>query len=104
MAAPVLPQSTATNGHTNGTTVSPQTYRILVLPGDHVGPEVMKEAVKVLEVIEQKRPNIKFKLTHDIAGGCSMDKHGTPITDEVLRIAKEDVDAILFGSVGGPEW
>ena len=105
MAAPVLPQSTTTNGHTNGSTSSsPQTYHILVLPGDHVGPEVMKEAVKVLEVVEQKRPNIKFKLTHDIAGGCSMDKHGTPITDEVLRIGKEDVDAILFGSVGGPEW
>lgn len=64
----------------------------------------MKEAVKVLEKIEEKRPNIKFQLTHDIAGGCSMDKHGTPITDEVLRIGKEDVDAILFGSVGGPEW
>lgn len=83
----------------------PNTYRILVLPGDHVGPEVMKEAVKVLETIEAKRPSkIKFQLLHEMAGGCSMDSRGTPITDEVLRIAKEDVDAVLFGSVGGPEW
>ena len=103
MAAPVMPGdgSATTNGSSSS---SPQTFRILVLPGDHVGPEVMKEAIKVLETIEQKRPNINFKLTHDIAGGCSMDKHGTPITDEVLRIGKEEVDAILFGSVGGPEW
>lgn len=103
MAAPVLPPSN-TNG-TSSTPSTPETYRILVLAGDHVGPEVMKEAVKVLEVLEAKRPNkIKFKLTHELAGGCSMDARGTPVTDEVLRIAKEESDAVLFGSVGGPKW
>lgn len=103
MAAPVFPPSQ--NGTTNGSSsAGAEEFRILVLPGDHVGPEVMKEAVKVLELIESKRPNIKFKLTHEIAGGCSMDKRGTPITDEVLRIAKDESDGILFGSVGGPEW
>lgn len=103
MAAPVLPPNGA-NGASSAPT-TPETYRILVLGGDHVGPEVMKEAVKVLEVLEAKRPNkIKFKLTHELAGGCSMDSRGTPITDEVLRIAKEESDAVLFGSVGGPKW
>jgi len=118
MAAPILPNktethvpsavnetstiSTSSNG-TNGTSNTSKTYRIFVIGGDHVGPEVMKEAVKVLEVIEAKRPSIKFDLIHEIAGGCSMDQRGTPITDEVMKIA-ETVDAVLFGSVGGPEW
>lgn len=103
MAAPVFPPSQNGTSNTNGTSGT-QEYRILILPGDHVGPEVMKEAIKVLETIELKRSNIKFKLTHEIAGGCSMDQRGTPITDDVLRIAKDEVDGILFGSVGGPEW
>lgn len=106
MAAPVLPSNgeTATQNGTS-TSTGPQTYRILVLAGDHVGPEVMKEAVRVLELLESKRSNkIKFQLTHELAGGCSMDARGTPVTEEVLRIAKEESDAVLFGSVGGPKW
>lgn len=85
--------------------MSSQTFRILVLPGDHVGPEVMAEALRVLDVVETASDGkVKFQYNHQIAGGCSIDKHGTPITDEVLRIAKEESDAVLFGSVGGPEW
>ena len=76
--------------------------KILVLAGDHVGPEVMTEALKVLDVV-QTCTGVKFDLTHDLAGGCSIDKHGTPITDQVLQKAKES-DAVLFGSVGGPKW
>ncbi|KAG9780030.1 3-isopropylmalate dehydrogenase, partial [Aureobasidium melanogenum] len=73
--------------------------------GDHVGPEVMAEALRVLDVVETASDGkVKFQYNHQIAGGCSIDKHGTPITDEVLRIAKEESDAVLFGSVGGPEW
>ncbi|KAI5457186.1 3-isopropylmalate dehydrogenase [Mariannaea sp. PMI_226] len=83
--------------------MSQTTFRILVLPGDHVGPEVMAEALKVLEVVEKHRPNVKFEKTFDLAGGCSIDKHGAPITEEVLKKA-EHGDAVLFGSVGGPEW
>ena len=79
-----------------------KSYKILVLPGDHAGPEVMAEALKVLEVVSSAR-EIKFDLTHELCGGCSIDKHGTAITDEVLQKAKES-DAVLFGSVGGPEW
>ncbi|KAK7417060.1 3-isopropylmalate dehydrogenase [Neonectria punicea] len=79
------------------------TFRILVLPGDHVGPEVMGEALKVLDVIEVLRPTLKFERTFDLAGGSSIDKHGVPITEEVLEKALYS-DAVLFGSVGGPEW
>ncbi|OAA56344.1 3-isopropylmalate dehydrogenase [Niveomyces insectorum RCEF 264] len=81
----------------------PVTYNILVLPGDHVGPEVMAEALKVLDVVERHRPHVKFNRTFDLVGGASIDKHGVPVTDDVLdRAAKSD--AVLFGSIGGPEW
>jgi len=62
----------------------------------------MAEALKVLEVLKETR-GIEFELTHEITGGCSIDRHGTPITDAVLQKASES-DAVLFGSVGGPEW
>lgn len=62
----------------------------------------MKEAIKVIELLEKEK-GIKFELTHEIAGGCSMDKRGKPITQEVLDKAMQS-DAVLFGSVGGPEW
>lgn len=80
-----------------------QSLNILVLAGDHVGPEVMVEALKVLDVVSTARPNLQFNLTHDLAGGCSIDKHGTSVTPAVLAKAK-DSDAVLFGSVGGPKW
>ncbi|KAI8712176.1 3-isopropylmalate dehydrogenase [Fusarium sp. LHS14.1] len=83
--------------------MSPKTLRILVLPGDHVGPEIMAEALKVLDVIEASRPDLRFERDTDIVGGCSIDKHGTPITDAVLDKAVAS-DVVLFGSIGGPEW
>lgn len=79
------------------------TYKILVLPGDHVGPEVVAEALKVLDVVEECRPSIKFERTFDLAGGASINKHGVPITEDVLEKAANS-DAVLFGSIGGPEW
>lgn len=81
---------------------SMSSFKILVLPGDHVGPEVLYEAIKVLKIVESQS-EARFELTFDLAGGCSIDKHGLPITDQVLEEAKES-DAVLFGSVGGPEW
>ncbi|KAH7305856.1 Isopropylmalate dehydrogenase-like domain-containing protein [Stachybotrys elegans] len=80
-----------------------QTFKILVLAGDHCGPEVMAQALRVLDVLEECRPNIKIERTFDLVGGSSIDKHGVPITDAVLQKASES-DAVLFGSVGGPEW
>ncbi|KAF3343097.1 hypothetical protein VdG2_09084 [Verticillium dahliae VDG2] len=78
-----------------------KTFRILVLPGDHVGPEIMAEALKVLDVVQDSRPNIRFERTTDIVGGASIDKHGVPITQSVLDAAKAS-DAVLFGSIGAP--
>lgn len=80
-----------------------KTFRLLILPGDHVGPEIMDEALKVLSLVEQHRPDIRIEKTTDIVGGSSIDKHGVPVTQDVLDKAKNS-DAVLFGSVGGPEW
>lgn len=78
-------------------------FRLLILPGDHVGPEIMAEALKVLDVIEECRPGLKFERKFDIVGGSSIDKYGEPIREEVLEDATK-CDAVLFGSIGGPEW
>lgn len=79
-----------------------QSHNILVLPGDHAGPEVVREALKVLKLVEELS-SIKFNLETELCGGCSIDKHKTPITEAVLDKAAQ-ADAIFFGSVGGPEW
>lgn len=78
------------------------TYNVAVLSGDGIGPEVMAEAIKVLDVVQQK---FNFKLnyrTFDV-GGIAIDNHGTPLPAETLKGCEES-DAILFGSVGGPKW
>jgi 3-isopropylmalate dehydrogenase len=77
-------------------------YNILVLPGDGVGPEIIAEAVQVLEVISN-HTDAKFNITQGLMGGCSIDKHGVALTEEVLALAKKS-DAVLFGAVGGPKW
>ncbi|TQV93607.1 3-isopropylmalate dehydrogenase [Cordyceps javanica] len=79
------------------------TFKILVAPGDHAGPEVMHEALRVLEVIQECRPGLTFTITTALVGGCSLDRHGVAITEQVLEQATQS-DAVLFGSVGGPEW
>jgi 3-isopropylmalate dehydrogenase len=76
--------------------------RIALLSGDGIGPEVMAEALKVLQKIGQKY-NFKYDIQEALVGGVAYDKHGTPLPDETLRICAER-DAILFGSVGGPKW
>ena len=75
---------------------------IAVLPGDGIGPEVCKSAIKVLNLVEQKL-NVKFNYKYyDIGGNC-YDKNGTPLTEETLRGCMES-DAVLLGAVGGPRW
>ncbi|EME83329.1 uncharacterized protein MYCFIDRAFT_38728 [Pseudocercospora fijiensis CIRAD86] len=88
----------------NGTTVPPPAKggKILVLPGDHIGPEVVTEALKVLDIIEETT-GAKFERDFDLCGGCSLDKHKDSVTEEVLQKC-EKVDAVFFGSAGGPEW
>lgn len=77
--------------------------KLLVLPGDHVGPEIVAEALKVLNALREFRPDVEINTQYGLIGGASLDRHGVPITEEVLREA-EASDAVLLGSVGGPEW
>ncbi|MGX8680596.1 MAG: isocitrate/isopropylmalate family dehydrogenase, partial [bacterium] len=72
---------------------------IAVIRGDGIGPEVVNEALKVLDAIAEKYHHT-FHYTHILMGGCSIDAHGEPLTDEALEIAKNS-DAVLLGSIGG---
>jgi 3-isopropylmalate dehydrogenase len=77
-------------------------FKIAVLPGDGIGPEVMEEALKVLEAAQE---TFGFELAYTLAdvGGIAIDRHGQALPDDTLRLC-EASDAILFGSVGGPQW
>jgi 3-isopropylmalate dehydrogenase len=79
-----------------------QTKQIVVIPGDGVGPEVMKATLLVLDVVASKY-NYQFHFTNALAGGIAIDEVGVPLPDETLAAAKQ-ADAILFGAVGGPKW
>jgi len=73
--------------------------KITLIPGDGIGPEIVREAKKVLESIAKKYDH-EFIFTDIDMGGCSIDKYGVPLTDEAVEIAKNS-DAILLGAVGG---
>jgi 3-isopropylmalate dehydrogenase len=77
-------------------------YKIAVIEGDGIGPEVVAEAIKVLNVVGEKF-NHKFEYTYVIAGGCAIDKYGIPLPEETLEVCKKS-DAVLLGAVGGPQW
>lgn len=76
--------------------------KITVLAGDGIGPEIVNEAIKVLDKIAEKY-NHTFEYTPVDIGGCSIDKFGVPITDEGMQKCK-DADSVLLGAVGGPKW
>ena len=76
--------------------------KIAVLKGDGIGPEIVTEALKVLDVIAKKYGHV-FETTELYFGGASIDKYGEPLTDETLDICKKS-DAVLLGAVGGPKW
>ena len=75
-------------------------YKVAVLPGDYIGPEVMKEALKVLKAVSKKH-KIDLEFNEALVGGAAWDKYGKHLPDETLELCKNS-DAILFGSVGGP--
>ena len=77
-------------------------FKIAVLPGDGIGPEVMAEARRVLGVVGEKF-GLGFELTEARVGGIAIDVDGKALPEETVRIC-EASDAILFGSVGGPKW
>ncbi|MGI4959454.1 MAG: 3-isopropylmalate dehydrogenase [Janthinobacterium lividum] len=76
--------------------------KLLVLPGDGIGPEVMREAGRIVGWLSRRR-GISFDISEELVGGASIDMHGVPIRDEVIAQARE-ADAVLFGAVGGPKW
>ena len=77
-------------------------FNITLLPGDGIGPEVVAEAVRVLDVIAGKYKHT-FQFTERLMGGCSIDKFGSSLTDETLADC-QSADAVLLGAVGGPKW
>ncbi len=76
--------------------------RILLLPGDGIGPEVIAETRRVLAWFAQNR-NMAFEIEEDLVGGVSYETYGAPATDAMMAKALA-ADAILFGAVGGPKW
>jgi 3-isopropylmalate dehydrogenase len=76
--------------------------KILVLPGDGIGQEIMVEAVKVLECL-QNNYGLKVELSNALVGGTAYDATGSPLPEETLDLARES-DAVLLGAVGGLKW
>ena len=72
---------------------------IAVIKGDGIGPEIVTEAMKVLDAVAKKY-NHKFNYTEILMGGCSIDAYGVPLSDEALKIAKKS-DSVLLGAIGG---
>ena len=77
-------------------------YKIAVLPGDGIGPEVMSEARKVLDRVSEKE-GFSFAAEEKLVGGAAIDETGGPLPEDTIA-ACESADEILFGSVGGPKW
>lgn len=76
--------------------------KIVLLPGDGIGPEIIAEAVKVLEVVDKKF-KLKLKFEEELIGGAAIDHHGVPLANTTLEKCREAA-AVLMGSVGGPKW
>ncbi len=76
--------------------------KILILPGDGIGPEIVAEAVKVLKLADEKFA-LGIELEFDDLGGAAFDRYGVPLADETLERAR-NADAVLLGAVGGPKW
>lgn len=75
---------------------------ILILEGDGIGPEIVREARKVMDVVNAKF-DLGLTFENELMGGCAIDVHGVPLADSTLEKARQ-ADAILLGAVGGPKW
>ena len=80
----------------------PANKKILVLPGDGIGPEVMCETERVMDWFAKRR-SFSYEVSRGLVGGSAYDAEGVSITDETVADAMAS-DAVLFGSVGGPKW
>ncbi|SMB90796.1 3-isopropylmalate dehydrogenase [Thermanaeromonas toyohensis ToBE] len=77
-------------------------YKIAVLPGDGIGPEIIPQAIKVLKAITKKY-GVRFEFQEGLVGGAAIDAYGTALPEETLKLCQES-QAILLGAVGGPKW
>ena len=75
-----------------------KTYKIAVLPGDGIGPDVIEQGIKVLKSISEKFGH-KFEYTYGLIGGIAVDDSGSPLPDKTLELAKNS-DAVFLGAVG----
>ncbi|PWS36434.1 3-isopropylmalate dehydrogenase [Falsiroseomonas bella] len=80
----------------------PANKKLLILPGDGIGPEVVRETRRIIEWLERRRA-ITFEIEEGLVGGIALDTTGSACPDETVEAAKA-ADAVLFGSVGGPKW
>jgi len=79
-----------------------KTFKITILPGDGIGPEVMDAALAVLDVVGIEY-GLNFEIKSELVGGASLDQFNEPITKSALQSCQES-DAVLLGAVGGPKW
>ena len=77
-------------------------YRIVSIPGDGIGPDVVREARSVLETVARRR-DLDFSFTAALMGGCAIDTTGVPLPEATLAACRAS-DAVLLGAVGGPKW
>lgn len=78
------------------------TFNITMLPGDGIGPEIMREVRRIMAWVEETH-GVTFNVADGLIGGCAYEADGVPLSDETLATAKVS-DAILMGAVGGPQW
>src|SRR6202162_6334318 len=76
--------------------------KLLLLPGDRIGPEVMAEVERLIAFMNENGLG-RFETEASLVGGCCYDMYGVAITEDTMAKAKA-ADAILFGAVGGPKW
>ena len=77
-------------------------FKIAVLPGDGIGPEIVKQAVKVMDAVSEKF-DVKLEYQYGLIGGAAIDEYGIPFPEETKEIILSS-DAVLLGAVGGPKW
>ena len=80
----------------------PANKKLLMLPGDGIGPEVMNQVTRVIGWMDKTR-HVSFDVSEDLIGGACYDANGEALTDKTMSDAM-NVDAVLLGAVGGPQW
>ncbi len=82
--------------------MSAKNKSMLILPGDGIGPEVMREVRRVVDWLDKRRA-VSFDVKEDLVGGSAYEKYGTPLADKTMDMAQE-MGCVLLGAVGGPKW